>query len=136
MASPESVGGTPEKGVVLVLPNNPQLRARLEAKLQEYRQRLIAEEKAMGDIGVAPYRSPERLGSVVYYDSYYKIAVLERLLNDGRVAAEPLSLELLQMQGDGFDSQMYVNAFQVIEVYVKGTGGTLIGGTGLPDSQE
>jgi hypothetical protein len=93
---------------VIVLPADQKLRAQLELKLAEYRQRLATGEEWMRE------------------DSIAKIGVLERLLRDGTVAFADLTAEFYLLVG----RDTLITAFGITERYVLGKHN--YGGTGLP----
>ena len=99
---------------VIELPDDETHKQQLRDKLEEYRGRL------------RPYRAPELQMSTIC-----KIAVVERLLKDGRVVTWDLSRELATTYGSGFDGNDFRSACGVIEDYCKTGGQNLRGGTGL-----
>ena len=99
---------------VIVLPEDEARKQQLRDKLEEYKDRLH------------PYRAPELQMSTIC-----KIAVVKRLLKDGRVVTWDLSRELATTYGSGFDVNDFSNACGVIEDYCKTGGQNLRGGTGL-----
>lgn len=97
---------------VIVLPDDETRKQQLRDKLAEYKGRMH------------PYRAPElQMGTIC------KIAVLERLLADGKVVTWDLSREMAETYG--FNVNDFKNACGVIEDYCKTGGKNLHGGTGL-----
>lgn len=122
----ENMEGMGERAEVLVLPESPELRKRLEAKLIEYKQRredLNKEDKS--------YWSPEKIRRY-YKDVDYKIALLDAVLQEGRVDINGQANQLIAAEGDDFSMRAFENAKGVIEDYLKSGGSNLHGGTGLP----
>lgn len=85
----------------------------LERKLAEYRSRLNE------------FGAPE-----TQFDTIYKIAVVERLVETGEVDTQNLSRELVAKYGT-FDTASFNNACGVIADYIKTGGKNVAGGTGL-----
>ncbi len=110
--------GQQEESPIIELPDDPELRQMLEDKLSEYNERLKKN----------PYLPPE---SPEILDTKHKIAVLEKLLNNGSVNTFDFSRELSETRGFVFDASFFNNACAVIEDYVKTGGRHTKGGTGL-----
>lgn len=117
-----------KQGPIIELPTNPSLRQRLEIKLNEYRARLIDQQKA-----ATAYDAPEVILTNTA-DTRYKIAVLEKLLADGKVDTFALSREL-SARDSVFTVDAFDNACRVIEDYCKTGGKHSVGGTGLSPEQ-
>jgi hypothetical protein len=101
---------------VIEIGNN---REALALKLEEYRTRLDLSKK------------PE-----TQFDEIYKIAIIERLLADGKVDPAVL-FEELKREYDGFSARgTFFNACGVIRGYVEDGGKNVRGGTGFPDSKK
>ena len=103
-------------------------RELLRRKLEEYKERL---KSPTVPLGVA-YRAPEALFD---FDTVYKIAVTEALVNTGEVSTYDLSHKLKTKYGF-FDSEAFNNACGVVEDYIKTGGKGVRGGTGLPKGEE
>lgn len=86
----------------------------LAQKLEEYKKR---EE---------PYLAPE-----LQFDTLYKIAVLEPLIQDGVVNFQDVVQKITEKYG-GIDERCLANAWGVIEDYSRTGGAHTTGGTGLP----
>ena len=93
----------------IILPNDADIKRRLEAKLEEYR----------GRVQPSKYKSLD----------YYKMAILERLLTEGRVSRKVLRNEL-DSQFD-FIGYYFQDAFGVIWAYANDRLDIIHGGTGL-----
>lgn len=102
------------KGPVIILPTDETRKQQLHNKLVEYRKRLH------------PYRAPES-----QMDLVCKIAVLERLLNNGQVNTWELSREMVAKYGPGFNTDDFNNACAVIGDYCETGGQNVRGGAGL-----
>ena len=89
----------------------------LVAKLAEYKKRL--EDNS--------YKPPW-----AQWDTVYKIAVVEELLEHGEVNTYELSRKLAEQAGGVFDVGAFNNACAVIQDYITTGGKDVIGGTGLP----
>ena len=113
-----------QKSPKIKLPENSEMVQRLQDKLGDYKQRLEYEESE-----IDPYKAPETVFSMLV-DTRYKIAVLEKLLNDGEVNTFELSKELNDQDGR-LDTQAFNNACAVIDDYCKTGGKNVRGGTGL-----
>lgn len=103
-----------EESPVIIFPKDETRQQQLRDKLIEYRGR------------IDPYLAPER-----QMDTIYKIAILERLLHDGRVNIRELSRTMAKTHGSNFDVNLFNNACGVIEDYCKTGGKNLHSGTGL-----
>ena len=102
---------------IIRLPDDEEMQARLRHKLAEYKER------------IEPYRAPE-----LQQDTYFKIQVLERLLERGEVNTYNLSLELAARLGKReFSVDDFNNACAVIQDYAT-TGGanTFAANSGQP----
>lgn len=113
----EKEGG--KEGPVIKLPENPEMVERLRAKLEEYRRRLSDDQ----------YKAP-----YAQQDTIYKIAILEKLLEDGVVDTWDLSRELGDKYG-WFDVPAFESACGVIDNYAKNWGIGNIGGTGFKEGK-
>lgn len=115
-----------ERGVLEIeLPQDVEIVHKMQAKLLEYRERLKSET-----LGIGPQTSPEQ-AFLMTADTRYKIAVLERLLLDGKVGTQQLARELNGKDGPLFDPQIFENACRVVEDYVETGGKRTTGGTGF-----
>lgn len=101
-------------------------RARLRAKLDEYKERLNKKQK------VKPYGAPE---TQLDFDTIYKIAITQKLVDDGEVNTHDLSRSLVA-QYQTFNSELFNEACAVIQDYITTGGRNVIGGTGLPKVEE
>ncbi len=99
---------------VLTLPEDPTRVRQLQAKLEEYKGRMT------------PSRAPE-----TRMDTICKIAVLKRLLAQGKVTTWDLARELAANYGSGYDPNAFNNACAVIQDYCETGGASAVGGTGL-----
>lgn len=110
------------QGPEIVLPDDPLVRSKLEAKLGEYKQRL---EKLESDRNflLVPEQYEEKICGTIY-----KIAVTETLLETGRVDTYALSRKLAAERPDFF-SDRFDNACGVIKDYIERGGAGVIGGT-------
>ena len=108
-----------EKGPEINLPEDQNIVKALQNKLVEYKERLVTQMKQ------EPYKAPE-----LFADTNYKIAVLEKLLVEGKVNTYELSRQLKEKYG-GVDVASFDNACAVIEDYAKTGGKEVRGGTGL-----
>lgn len=97
----------------LTLPDDPVRQAQLRKKLDEYLFRL-------------------KVPLYDYTQTTYKIAVLQRLLDDGAIEPIALAAELSADPAKHFDSAAFYSAFTVVESYCRTGGANAIGGTGLP----
>ena len=102
---------------ILTLPEDPQLRAQLAAKLLEYQGRY------------KPYQAPES-----QMDTICKLAVLGRLMDTGSVDTWALSLQLHERYGSGFEASWFNNAVSVIRVYIGDSTEPIFYGSGLPEA--
>lgn len=95
---------------VIELPasTSPELRARLEAKLEEYKGRVNPNDPLGADA-----------------DAVYKIAVLQTLLDNGRVVTYELSRALGRLDPD-FDPDLFQNACDVIVDYMTTNGANVV----------
>ncbi len=108
---------------IIVLPADK--RGTLQAKLKEYKGRLA------------------KAGDVLYrkWDATCKIAVLQKLLQDGQLDIQSLAAEMMDVHKDeeGF-STYFRNSFEtacgVINDYCETGGENCHGGTGLPEVPE
>jgi len=100
----------------IVLSNDKELKRSLMVKLQEYRNR--------NELG--PYDAPE-----CQPFNLCKIAILAKLLTEGRVVRKVMLKELKQEYGD-IATHYFFEAFGVIWAYVNGHIELVHGGTGLP----
>lgn len=122
-----------EVSPVITLPSDPELRAKLERKLLEYKQRyadIVAEHGGEENL---KYKSPE-LMSLDFGQAPYRVFILERLLRDGVVETWSLSRELagvLQKVGNEFVNEYFDRSCTVIRSYAEKGGAGLIDGTGL-----
>lgn len=112
---------------VLQLPAHPELRARLEQKLQDYRKRIerYAQE----------YRV-ERYGLVVdkdhrLVDSVYKATLLEELLDKGALRVGDVYDRLADELKDFASDKAFVNAVNVLDDYLRTGGRHTSGGSGF-----
>jgi hypothetical protein len=120
-----------EVSPVITLRADPELRAKLERKLEEYRQRYAEKVAELGeDTG---FRAPEirccHLGQAPY-----RVFILERLLRDGRIETWSLSREIaevLKKDKNEFDSEYFDKSCAVIKAYAENGGAGLVEGTGL-----
>ena len=94
----------------IILPNDADLKRRLQAKLEEYRGRVQSSDRLSGRA---------------------KIIILEKLLAEGRVNRDLLQKELASKY-EITDDRCFHSAFGVIWAYANGIGHILQGGTGLP----
>jgi hypothetical protein len=62
----------------------------------------------------------------------YKIAILERLVDQGEVDTTALEEELKGKYGDAFSERWYRSAVGIIRDYIVTGGKRVFGGTGLP----
>lgn len=113
----EKASSAPSPSLFLTLPTDEVRVAQLRAKLEEYRGRL--ERDCRGD-------NPSRA-----WDSICKIAVLETLLNNGRVDLSMVREKLAHEHGEAV-GRLRV-AFEVIADYCTTGGRNTSSGTGLPD---
>lgn len=97
----------------LTLPEDQVRQAQLRKKLDEYEFRL-------------------KVPLYDYVQTSYKIAVLQKLLDEGVVEPVALAAELSANPAKHFDVGAFYNAFTVIENYCRTGGASAIGGTGLP----
>lgn len=102
-----------QKSPVIELPKDPKRVVQLRMKLQEYRNRI----------------DPRR--PIKFQPVRYKIEVLSRLLEGGRVETWELSRELAKKDGV-FNDALFQNACGVIDDYCTTGGENCGGGTGLP----
>lgn len=106
-----------ENGLVLVLPEDKVRVEQLRDKLEEYKKRLSAYDhpdlQLQLDIG------------------YYKVIILERLLENGWVNTRDFSFELAKKHGVSFNVEFFEKACAVIDDYCKTGGQNVHGGTGL-----
>lgn len=107
----------PKEAPIISLPNDETRRKQLQKKLEEYRRRM------------QPYRAPE-----LQMENICKIAVLEKLLQNGQVNAWDFSREMAREYGPGFNTNDFSLACTVIDDYCKTGGANLRGGTGLPST--
>lgn len=107
---------TPQREVIELTED----RERLAAKLEEYRERIRSR----------PYDPPE-----LQTDSYYKIAVLEVLLEAGTASRSEVH-DIIKTRFNRVDEREFHNAWGVIEKYIYAGGRGLHGGTGLPKTRE
>lgn len=107
--------------LVIELPKDETLEARLRKKLAEYDHRL-------GEFAGNPQ-------SHEYLDSWYKATLLRVLLDEKRIDIETLSrfYDLAKKGGVGYSAERLNNAFTVIRSYVRGDDWDRSGGTGLPE---
>lgn len=96
-----------------VITLNESKRPQLEAKLEEYKNRLDR------------YKAPE-----LDRDTHYKIAILEEVLKTGLVSKAEMK-QILKRQYEHLDGYTFNSAFGVINTYNSGKG-NIRGGTGLP----
>lgn len=122
----------PSKSPVIELPaDNPERRAQLERKLEEYKERVKNYLDGLGDSAnfMAPEAIHESLGSMPY-----RIYILERLLQDGKIETWSLSKEMAARfdgQCKSFYTYQFDKACSVIKDYVETGGQKLFNGTGL-----
>lgn len=102
------------KSPTIVLPKNEARRVQLQRKLEEYKKR------------ENPLHAPE-----LQMDTICKVAILERLLRDGRVNTWNLAQELFATYGSGFRLGAFNSGCGVIEDYCKTGGKNVSCGTGL-----
>ena len=103
-------------GDILTLPTDTVRVAQLQAKLEEYKQRLKQSRQGEGDT------TTER-------DSICKIAVLEPLLANGKIDLDLVRKQVMQEYGDCLP--YFHNAFGVIADYCDTGGINVWSGTGL-----
>jgi len=96
----------------IILPENKELREKLERKLKEYETRVKNADKERARIG-----------------AQNKIAVLKELLSNGIVEAAVLKKRVIQEEW--FDEDKFENAMWVINDYCETGGENVVGGTGL-----
>lgn len=104
----------------IILPE--RRRKQLELKLDEYKARLVERESASN-----PEEQLKPDSKLIY-----KIFVLDRLLQDGSVKLNSLSLELKKELGNSFNKNLFTRACIVIQDYCETGGENIYGGTGLP----
>lgn len=104
------------------LPQDAQLRKKLEKKLEEYKWRMGASR--INDA----YKAPEQMESamITYYDSLYKTTLLEKILADGEV-----DVQVLEKGFEKLDGGLFRNAVAVINDYCTTGGARCFDGTGL-----
>ena len=117
---------------VLVLPTDEHRIRQLEAKREEYKERLAAQ--AAED----PYKHPDLAQSP---RGRMKLAILDRLLETGELPIWDFSKEfialhegLLILLGPQEFKSQWDDSVYVIESYCTTGGAVLRGGTGLPDT--
>ena len=103
-----------DKSPVITLPDDADLRSRLERKLEEYQIRVQDHPFSLR----------------IALDSEYKSILIEELLEHGKVATWKVCNELAKKYSY-VDSIYFVNACAVINAYCRDGGKELIGGTGL-----
>ena len=108
-----------KKSPEIKLPDDPRIRERLEVKLAEYRGRLSRLDDG--------FRDPALLQST---DAGYKVAILERLLQDGVVHTWEFSRELEAKYGI-VKPYNFNNAAAVIDDYCRTGGKNTSGGSGF-----
>ena len=116
----------------IVLSADEKLRKRLELKLKEYKKRIpehILEANKQG--GNLAYTAPEIISGNLK-DTNFKIKVLSKLLNDGRVSISDFEQDVVHDE----DRTYLRNAFGIIKSYVEVKGEHVTGGTGLPEVEE
>lgn len=96
---------------VIKLPDQPEIKRRLDGKLNEYKKRLERTVEEGRYHHPAQRRAEQR-------DTRYKIDILERLLEDGQVKTWDHSQEINRRDGE-FDFDVYNNAAAVILSYVE-----------------
>lgn len=97
--------------VIIALTTDPELKAKLERKLAEYKTRMM-------------YRAPE-----TDPHGWYKMRVLGRLLSQGAVNVPELKAEV--QVHSWYDEYAFADAVSVIAAYNNGNIGAVYGGTGL-----
>ena len=106
-----------EKSPIIILPIDEKRVQHLRTKLQEYLGRFNG------------YAAPElQMGTIC------KIAVLKKLLEEGRVETLILHQEMVGMYGSNLDSHKFNGVCGVIDDYCKTGGQNTRGGTGLDQS--
>jgi len=75
--------------------------------------------------------SPNKTAEL-FFDTNYKIAVLEKLLTDGEVESDDLLSEIKMKYGI-VDKECFNNAFAVIKDYVETGGSGVVGGRLIKD---
>lgn len=115
MAEKKKQKEIPQESPVIILPEDPNRRRQLEAKLEEYKGRLDSD------------RHPG-----LQMRGICKKMILERLLRDGQVKTWDFSLELEKTYGPYFDLCDFDMACAVIKDYCETGGANARGGTGLP----
>jgi len=111
----------------IVLPNDPELRVRLEAKLAGYKTRIEPERAKAILEGI-------NLDSMIarfITGTTYKIEVLTRLLETGTVDVGALEKEISERDGDIYVAKEFKTACDVINDYCVNRGKNTVGGTGL-----
>jgi len=116
-----AAGGSP----VIVLSDDDPRRQQLCKKLAEYRERLKSCDAAEKE--AAPCDA-----SLLRMDTICKIAVLEKLLNGGKVVVRELAADLIRKHKDDYVASDFRNAISVITDYCDTGGQNVWGGTGLP----
>lgn len=113
----------------IVLPGLVEVRERLREKLSEYHARIerYKESNAVDDLGVII--KPDS----VLLDSIYKAAIVERLLAEGGVDTGRLRQELNDRFKGYLSEDVYQNAVNVIDDYMRTGGLRTEGGSGFLD---
>jgi len=99
-------------GVSIVLPEDGPVRKALEGKLTEYRGRLKNFQSEHPEV---PSEVALR-GSFSYADSVYKTAIVEKLLEAGKVYLPEVAFEVNKKYG-AFSEPAFFNAAAVINDY-------------------
>ena len=102
------------KSRIIKLPKDSNTREKLERKLEQYRDR------------IDNYPDMER----VILDSRYKIAIVEELLDKGKVKEHPLAKQIQREYGS-IDEIAFDSAYTVIEDYCKTGGKHVMLGSGF-----
>lgn len=120
----DNKNGETQEGLKIKFPEDISTIKALQAKLTEYKERLATQ------VMDNPYKAPE-----LFADANYKIAVMENILLNGGANINLLP-ELLKTRDGFFDADIFRNACEVIEDYIKTGGREVFGGTGLKLDRE
>lgn len=118
-------------GRIIVMPDDPEIRQKLERKAIEYGQRVSRDDvELQRHPENLPYTAPEILKER-QLDSEFKLAVAKKLLNEGRVDVSALESHLRDIYGNIFDLHIFERAIGVICDYLETGGKHTKGGTGF-----
>ncbi len=105
----------------IVLPNNPQIKSRLQKKIAEYQKRVLRMKRSN------QYKNPDMVYTTA---AGYKALIAQRLTQCGAVDTEELSKELREEYGF-LDFNAFNNAAGVIDDYCKTGGKNVVKGSGF-----